>query len=299
MKTKVIYIVGSAHSGSTLLDLILGSHSQIASVGEVNERVAQILSGEVARLNWIDQTCTCGRRFVDCPYWVPVIDHIRRQGAQQEFMRNPSSAIRDNRIFIEEVLRQSRKQAYAESTKSIDRLMKLREDDGFDVYALHIVRDVRAVVYSNMRKGRAVSTYVRRWKSKNRALLDLRGAFPARWMTLKYEALATSPREEVQRIMRFVGEPFEEAQLDYSNAAHHILEGNRLRFDRRSEITADTRYLSEMGAYQWAAVTIRAAGLLRQLGYPLSRRDARALFHSHPIEGAIAYAPGLATTPRS
>jgi bifunctional enzyme CysN/CysC len=51
MKTKVIYIIGSAHSGSTLLDLILGTHSRIAGVGEVNERVAQMLTGEVSTLS--------------------------------------------------------------------------------------------------------------------------------------------------------------------------------------------------------------------------------------------------------
>lgn len=32
---RLIYIVGTAHSGSTLLDLILNAHPQIVSVGEL------------------------------------------------------------------------------------------------------------------------------------------------------------------------------------------------------------------------------------------------------------------------
>jgi hypothetical protein len=32
---RVIYIAGAAHSGSTLLDLMLNAHPEIVSVGEV------------------------------------------------------------------------------------------------------------------------------------------------------------------------------------------------------------------------------------------------------------------------
>lgn len=35
MEIRVIYVTGKGHSGSTLLDLILGNHSQIESVGEL------------------------------------------------------------------------------------------------------------------------------------------------------------------------------------------------------------------------------------------------------------------------
>ena len=36
-KIPVIYVVGNGHSGSTLLDLMLGSHSKIESVGELKK----------------------------------------------------------------------------------------------------------------------------------------------------------------------------------------------------------------------------------------------------------------------
>jgi hypothetical protein len=34
---KVIFILGSGHCGSTLLDLILDSHSKVFSVGEIGD----------------------------------------------------------------------------------------------------------------------------------------------------------------------------------------------------------------------------------------------------------------------
>ena len=37
MIARVIYIMGYAHSGSTLLDMVLSNHPNITSVGEVNK----------------------------------------------------------------------------------------------------------------------------------------------------------------------------------------------------------------------------------------------------------------------
>ncbi|MEX2127601.1 MAG: sulfotransferase [Xanthobacteraceae bacterium] len=281
MKTKVIYIVGSAHSGSTLLDLILGSHSRIESVGEVNERVGQILSGALATLDPIDQACTCGAKFLDCPHWTPIFDRIRSRGMRErDFLQNPLLAKRDNEIFVEEVLRQSCKQVYLESTKSIERLTQFRQSPSFDLYVLHIVRDGRAVAYSNVRKGRELYTYAARWINKNLALLEHRNAFLGRWMTIKYERLVTRPAEEIRQIMNFVEEEFEEGQLDYARAIHHNIDGNFMRLGAVSEIVADTRYLSGLRPMQWAMVTTYAFNALTRFGYPLSKRQTRSLFDS-------------------
>jgi hypothetical protein len=83
---KVLKITGSARSGSTVLDVVLGNHPDIESVGEVNKLIR---TGWISResLRGIDPKrlrvpiCTCGKRldvlYVDtpdeaCPFWSSV-----------------------------------------------------------------------------------------------------------------------------------------------------------------------------------------------------------------------------------
>jgi hypothetical protein len=80
---KVLYITGLGRSGSTILDVVLGNHPHIESVGEVTRLIR---TGWVSRksLRGIDPKrlrrplCTCGKRLdvpeVEdaeevCPFW--------------------------------------------------------------------------------------------------------------------------------------------------------------------------------------------------------------------------------------
>jgi hypothetical protein len=72
--TSYIYIVGRGHSGSTLLELLLGGHHDLVSVGEL-----QKLSLQIARRDKpYPGLCSCGRRPYDCDRWRAVIDAVRR-----------------------------------------------------------------------------------------------------------------------------------------------------------------------------------------------------------------------------
>src|SRR5215218_2715 len=83
---RVLKITGTARSGSTILDVVLGNHPDIESVGEVNRLIR---TGWISResLRGIDSKklavpiCTCGKRldvlYVDtpdeaCPFWSSV-----------------------------------------------------------------------------------------------------------------------------------------------------------------------------------------------------------------------------------
>lgn len=212
---------------------------------------------------------------------MPIFDRIRSQGVnEQRFMLDASSAQKDNEIFIAEVLRQSGKQVYAESTKSIRRLKLLKQTDSVDLYVLHVVRDGRAVAYSNAQKGRDLYAYAGRWVTVNFELLNHRDASPGRWMIVNYERFVTRPVEELGRIMNFVGEEFEEGQLNFAQPTHHNLAGNRMRYSATSEITADTKYLTSIGPLQWGIATAYAYRALTEFGYPLSKRRTRSLIYS-------------------
>lgn len=58
-----LYIAGSGHSGSTLLDMLLGGHSQVASLGEP---IFLVFNSNDHRA--MDR-CTCGCHVLECPFW--------------------------------------------------------------------------------------------------------------------------------------------------------------------------------------------------------------------------------------
>lgn len=80
---KYVYICSAGHSGSTLLDLLLGSHSRIASLGEIDH-----LSKNLA----LNTPCACGQLVRSCPVWNEVISRV---GAKLglDIMKNPYALI--------------------------------------------------------------------------------------------------------------------------------------------------------------------------------------------------------------
>lgn len=76
---QCLYICGAGHSGSTLLDMLLGSHSRIASLGEIINLPMDLAT---------NSTCTCGERVRDCGLWSDVVREFeQRQGL--DLAKNP------------------------------------------------------------------------------------------------------------------------------------------------------------------------------------------------------------------
>lgn len=76
---QCLYICGAGHSGSTLLDMLLGSHSKVASLGEIINLPMDLAT---------NSTCTCGQKVRECELWSEVTREFEiRQGLDLE--RNP------------------------------------------------------------------------------------------------------------------------------------------------------------------------------------------------------------------
>ena len=71
-EAQLVYICGSGHSGSTLLDMLLGGHSEIAGLGEAHR----------LHYHWRDareaDVCTCGCNVRKCPFWLAVENELRK-----------------------------------------------------------------------------------------------------------------------------------------------------------------------------------------------------------------------------
>jgi len=67
---KVVYICSAGHSGSTLLDLLIGSHSKVSSLGEISQLPKNLA---------LNTMCTCGKKVRDCSVWTEVVEKLSRE----------------------------------------------------------------------------------------------------------------------------------------------------------------------------------------------------------------------------
>lgn len=71
--TKLAYILSASHSGSTLLSMLLGTHPQIATVGEM--KLPSEAMGDLRRYR-----CSCGEFISTCTFWQKVTELMAARG---------------------------------------------------------------------------------------------------------------------------------------------------------------------------------------------------------------------------
>lgn len=69
-EVRYCFICSAVRSGSTFCDLLLGGHSQTASLGEFSFMAQALALGE---------KCSCGSTVADCASWSKVFDRIQRE----------------------------------------------------------------------------------------------------------------------------------------------------------------------------------------------------------------------------
>lgn len=280
---KVFYILSSGHSGSTLTDLILGSHSQIESGGEIN-RLDDYISNRAPGKGEIERICTCKKNIKDCAYWQAVLSKIDLENhptigsdiesKEQEIFEE------SNFKLIEAMLEVSGKKIFCDSSKNYPRLLKFLKSDKFSVDIIHLVRDPRAVAYSAKRKGQKLNNksynffdelknYKKinsRWSSEFSGLEN--------YHFLKYENLVQNTEEEAARFMKELGLNFEEDQLQFWKNEHHNIGGNRMRLQSHKSIRKDDEYLSKLSFKDWWVASIKTFPELNKFGYPIFKSMA-------------------------
>ncbi len=256
---KLIYIVGHERSGSTFLDILLGSHPEITSVGEL---CTFYRYGVVA-----EKRCSCGEKVVDCSFWNEVKRNFLQRTGKDYFIKQIK--IQDyfegkynlpgwlfGSIFLDKKLKRyldvacslyqaiadvSGKQIIVDSSKSRLRaywISGLARRKKVDIYVIHLIRDGRGVVwshkklYKNLReKGvnklgfmvkEATWFVTLRWLRVN-ILSDIVSRIYAdnRVIYMRYEDLVQNPIQEIERILKAVG-------LDASPIKTMLLENSPL-----------------------------------------------------------------------
>ncbi len=273
MKHKIVYILGSGHSGSTLLDLMLGSHPSIESVGELHT-YGGYFSPNTERPD-SKRICTCGVHVLECEYWKAVrADLVRKHGTDQ-FDVNATDGrefAEANSRVISAVLDHSGKHVLVDSSKSIKRLRRLIACNDFEMFVFHIVRDGRAVAYSALKKGRDLQQALAFWCGNSGWADELQMALGKRYAAVRYEDLVAAPKKCLTRLLSVLGLEFDAGMPAFQTHVHHNISGNRMRMRCGQMVQRDTEYLDAIRLLPWLRLTWQARRALRRFSYPLRRR---------------------------
>lgn len=263
--TRLVYIGGYGHSGSTLLEYLLTASPEVVACGEVKRAL---------RKRGRKGICTCGQRSRQCPVWGPAFaasasfDSMTHEGLTQILMSQDDGA---HAILVD-----SSKTAWRELATPF----RLGRRLGCDVQLLHLVRDPRAVSWSLVRKagrrGEQPLAPLRcayaalGWSVANLVCEAFGRRYPERYLRLRYEDLARSPQEVLGGLLAKLvpGSTWRPEQLGAQDNRHQLY-GNRIRSESLSvaEVKEDVAWKREMPIMLCRLVAALTAPLRRRYGY--------------------------------
>lgn len=285
VEPEMVYIMGRGHSGSTVLDGLLGSLPDVESVGEL-----------VSGLSRADAVCSCGAEFADCPYWRAVVTRFETDATCSwsdaastivtyshvrwflHFLAGDLTAIADRYIersrgVLHSVSSVAGKRLVVDSSKEPTRAFLLARAGA---KIIHLIRDPRDILESNywrLRSGRGFR-YLRRtyhgrrftglflalsavsWLAGSWLAAIVRRAAPERFLRVKFEDLCSDPRRELGRIGAFLGTDvqllIEAVEQHRPLSIGHNLGGNHMRHQKTFIFQTPSRNGRELPRrYRW------------------------------------------------
>lgn len=228
-RTAPVFVVGCQRSGTTMLRLMLDSHSRISCGPETRflEDLERIVGNDWQRLSqygftqeeWLDRIATFFGGFQE--------EYARSRGKLRWADKSPRYAMR------------------------LDFVLRVFPD----AQIVHVIRDGRDVAVSH-RKRFGYWSCVKSSVKWPRYVAMARAAgsrLPSnQYHEVRYEALVSEQEATMRKLMAYLGEDFEPAMLDFENHTHDVPDRYRAqaRMRRASAGTDKVVYSSRIGTYR-------------------------------------------------
>lgn len=285
----LLYILGSGHCGSTLLDMLLNGHSQIAGMGELmslrryivlkgteltqrrpgdwQEVLTNVLTTKFwKQVRQCFENC-CGTPFsslVDsCSH--PKFKLLIRKWTDDDIKKH----VLPYYILLSCIHETTGADIITDSSKFPHRLYLLQRSGFFKVKVIHLIRDGRGVTNSYYRKYGNFKVALQRWMYPNIQSIYLRRLFSRKdWTVVRYEDLATNPEKTLIKVCSFLNTEFEPRMLSFRSTPYLGVGGNRMREEQSHEdIFLDENWKKELPWNYRLAFALTAGWLNRFYGY--------------------------------
>lgn len=308
-RPTVLSIVGKGRSGTTLLDLILGSLPGFFSLGEIWRWESFHLFDE--------NRCGCGSPLGRCEVWGPAIERIESESPHggriwQKVMEweravarwrrvprllsprsGPSSDWRPLRRLTEHAsllyraaAEESGAGVLVDSSNWPANPVALGLVPGVDVVVVHLVRDPRAVAFSWKREKdladgrgqmprRSAAGSALSWTARNLLAEVVRRRAAPRAVVVRYEDFVREPLDAAATVAGLVGRGDVDTSCIRGRTVrlsrNHTVAGNPVRFQSgETELRLDAEWQREQSVADRLQVTALTFPLMLRYGYPLS-----------------------------
>jgi len=280
-KIPLIYILSNGRSGTTLLDLLLGAHEKIWTVGEVHNLPWELINPRAP--------CGCGNPVHESEFWKPIIDKLPTEpkgyhigyfhnseqvgkvlrwrllpdvvrGEVSSRWENGVERYNKNNQKLFSVVKDAAENRLGhelewvvDASKNMYRLFWLQQSSQFDIRVIHLIKDPRSLVYSMARpwlpKGvNRVFRYTIRWVVENAIMNRICNQMKKENVyRLKYENVARSPEKTMKEIGEWIGVDYPKSRVhDFKKYDNYAISGNMMRWrESDDEIRLDERWKRE------------------------------------------------------
>jgi hypothetical protein len=301
----LVYVAGDGRSGSSLLDMALGTHPDVSGLGEVHR----------LSLSPRSRLCSCGIELDSCPYWAAIRSGVEESLSGDlktwaDFPVTPGEsafrsrigttltriiytigwqwlldaseghlpslaqqqvAARNSWILFQAVAAHDGSDFVVDSTKTAGRLKSLvvTAPNPRHVLVVYLIRDGRAVVASELRRTTvSPEEAARRWvRTHRRTAAALHSIPSSQVLRIRYEDFCANPTGTLNVIFDRLGlENIESLHLPPVQENHQV-PGNPLLLSGFGPIRIDQRWRQQLTSEQLQAFDRIAGSLNARFGY--------------------------------
>lgn len=286
-KHSIIYILSSGRSGSTILEMLLNSVSEIFTLGEV-----QLLFKE-AKLN---KKCGCGNELTKCPFWSSIINEMNIENSLGLFRKtfkyrdsHYGKVIRLNRLFEILLNRKPYKLAVylkdnmemfnlinediqkkcvlVDSSKDNYRFWYLSKSANLRLLPIHLYKEPEEFVYSMIKRSSGIKRiyliirFSLRWYVENQISHWVLKRSKVPYLKVRYKNLAENPQKELEKVINFfnIQTDSQISTVGIRGKTNHGVSGNQSRF-RNDEICYDNSWMSNLSKLECKLISFFSLG---------------------------------------
>lgn len=263
-KIKLVTIVGTDRSGSTLLDMMIGANHSIFSLGEIHRFWYYYRDNHL---------CTCGQKFFECPFWQNILNTLEKTSFESEqitilgwkrqlailcellfYSKNKirhkyQNYVNAYRILYQSVLEQTNTEFLVDSCKDIIRAYLLHLSGHFEIYPVYLSRSVSDYAVSvqkpqmilNPNRHTGFLKAICRWTFRNTLTRLIIAKIRSDFSQLTYHRLANSPIDVISAISRKTGIPIQYDPQLIAQSEYHFLGGNFMKFKKFTGVRPDIK----------------------------------------------------------
>ncbi len=255
---KIIYLMGTGRSGTTLVTTLLGNGDKVIALGEMHQFLDYIID---------QKPCSCGAKLEDCEFWGKIIASLQLKYSNEQLMafREYSNRIESHGRILKSLFKSDSSYAefhrdvfdqiaavygdvnYIDSSKYISRGVQLSKAFGSDLKLVYMVRDVRGLINSfkkNVQTPKSAFSSIVYYNLINSfGVLTQLLLGKKRVYRFKYEDLIAKPDETLTNLGVFLNIDLTHVKNTLrqgdSFTMPHIVAGNRMRSEQHVTLKPD------------------------------------------------------------